>query len=857
MVILLYKNKTKGASMNNTTKTLLIPLIGLGLSTSASAAIDCSALATWDNTTDYVGGSKVQHSNKAYKASWWNNNANPETHSGAWQEWVYLDSCGDVGIPPTVSISSPTNNQEFMTGETVSISATATDSDSAIDKLQFFIDEQKIGEDNSLPYSFNWSAVSGNHAITVRATDDTGLTTDQTITVKVIGDNTPPNVNITSPASDDKIKVGDTVEISASATDSDGSIIDVSFYLDDVLLITDTTAPYSANWTASQGGHAIKAKVRDNDSAVTYSAEISIMVENKDSTGGCGDIVDYKAGDSYSAGQFVAHNNHKYTCNVAGWCSSTAAWAYEPGIGDHWQTAWTDNGVCSIAPEVVITSPADNSVVLSGSEVTISANASDGDGNITMVEFFANGISLVQDNSAPYQVTFTATNLGDNTLKATATDNNGNQTSTSVLLSVSEKAIIATLTSPTSGSSVAVGNSVNLTAEASSISSTITSVDFRINGSSVSIDNQAPYQASWTPTVAGQYTITATAVDNAGTSATSAAATISATDVVASSHKLIGYWHNFVNGSGCPIRLADISPQWDVIDIAFADNDRNSNGTVHFNLYAGDIHSSCAALDAEQFKADVASLRAQGKKVVLSLGGAEGNITLNTDADEANFVTSLTSIIQTWGFDGLDVDLESGSNLLHGTQIQSRLGRALLQIEQNIGGDMYLTMAPEHPYVQGGYIAYSGIWGAYIPVIDATRSTLDLLHVQLYNNGGLASPYSAGASPAGSVDMMVASARMLLEGFELANGQMFMPLRPDQVALGLPSGPQAAGSGQATNQAIFDALDCITKGIKCNSFNAGANYPSFSGVMTWSINWDIHDGFIFSNPVGDKVHSLP
>ena len=96
------------------------------------------------------------------------------------------------------------------------------------------------------------------------------------------------------------------------------------------------------------------------------------------------------------------------------------------------------------------------------------------------------------------------------------------------------------------------------------------------------------------------------------------------------------------------------------------------------------------------------------------LGGAEGTITLNTDQDEANFVASLTDIIKEWGFDGLDVDLESGSNLVHGSQIQARLGQALLQIEQNMGGDMYLTMAPEHPYVQGGFVAYSGIWGAYI-----------------------------------------------------------------------------------------------------------------------------------------------
>jgi len=839
-------------------KSLLVPLLGISaLSTQVFAAVDCTTLAIWNDNTAYSGGTQVQHSNNAYKASWWNRNANPETHSGPWQEWTFLDSCGDAGTTPDVEINSPLNNDEFLSGEIVAITATAYDIDSSIDNIKFYIDGKEIGEDNAAPFQFNWLSTTGTHAIKVRATDGTGLYSEQQISIKVTGDNIPPNVSITSPTPDDKLLVGDTVELTASASDSDGTINEVSFYLNDALVATDPLAPFSANWTATKGIHSIKAKAVDNNNAITYSTELTITVEDPSSTGGCGDIDTYKAGNNYQAGQYVAHHNHKYTCNVAGWCSSNAAWAYEPGIGDHWQLAWSDNGVCSIAPEVVITSPNDNAVVLIGSDVTINVDASDEDGNISMVEIFANDISISQDIAPPYQTTYSAVTSGDITLKATAIDNDGNKTSSSILLSVSDQAIIATLTSPNSGSTVGVGNNVNLSAEASAIGATIASVAFNVNGQVIVTDNQAPYQANWIPNTAGQYTISATATDSTGSKATSAAASITATDVIVSSHKLVGYWHNFVNGSGCPIRLADISPQWDVIDIAFADNDRNSNGTVHFNLYAGDIHSSCAALDAQQFKADVAALRAQGKKIVLSLGGAEGNITLNTDADEMNFVSSLTAIIQTWGFDGLDVDLESGSNLLHGTQIQNRLGRALLQIEQNIGGDMYLTMAPEHPYVQGGYIAYSGIWGAYIPVIDATRHTLDLLHVQLYNNGGLASPYATGTSPAGSVDMMVASARMLLEGFELANGEMFTPLRADQVALGLPSGPQAAGSGQATNQAIFDALDCITKGVSCNSFDAGANYPAFSGVMTWSINWDKHDGFIFSNPVGDKVHNLP
>ena len=242
--------------------------------------------------------------------------------------------------------------------------------------------------------------------------------------------------------------------------------------------------------------------------------------------------------------------------------------------------------------------------------------------------------------------------------------------------------------------------------------------------------------------------------------------------------------------------------------------------------------------------------------MVLSLGGAEGTITLEKDSDEANFVASLTNIINEWGFDGLDVDYESGSNLVHGSQIQARLGRALKQIEQNIGGDMYLTMAPEPPYVHGGMVAYSGIWGAYIPLIDDVRDTLDLLHVQLYNNGGLPNPYEPGSAPEGSVNMMVAHAKMLIEGFTLANGQQFAPLRDDQVAIGLPSGPQSANSGQAPTQNIIDALDCLTKGQACGTITPSNPYPHFGGVMTWSINWDKYDGYNFSGPIGDKLTQM-
>jgi chitinase len=322
-------------------------------------------------------------------------------------------------------------------------------------------------------------------------------------------------------------------------------------------------------------------------------------------------------------------------------------------------------------------------------------------------------------------------------------------------------------------------------------------------------------------------------------------------------HALIGYWHDFTNPSGCPIPIGEVSDDWDVIVVAFAENDPQSNGTVQFTPFPGT--PDCSAIDPDQLKVDIAKKQAAGKVVALSLGGAEGTITLNTDSDETNFVNTLTGVIKEWGFDGIDVDLESGSGLVHGAQIQSRLVTAIKTLNTNVGGNMYLSMAPEHPYVQGGAVAYSGLWGAYLPIIDGLRDELDLLHVQLYNNNSVPTPnvpaYQNGKTyPEGSVDNLVVSATMLMEGFTMASGSTFKGLPASKVAFGLPSGPSSSNSPVTSDGAIESAFLCITQKAACGEHMPKTTYPDFRGVMAWSINWDRHDGYPFSKPLAAVLH---
>ena len=314
-------------------------------------------------------------------------------------------------------------------------------------------------------------------------------------------------------------------------------------------------------------------------------------------------------------------------------------------------------------------------------------------------------------------------------------------------------------------------------------------------------------------------------------------------------HALIGYWHDFANPSGKAFPIRDVSRDWDVIVVAFAMNAQPS-GSMAFQLDP--------ALDLAEFKADVAAKRAAGKKVVLSLGGQDGTVSLATASDVDNFVTSLSKIIDAYGFDGLDIDLETGAGITQGAPVQQNLVTAMKRIKAATrGAAFYLSMAPEHPYVQGAVVANAGIWGSYLPIIDGLRDDLSVLHVQLYNDGDLPTPW--GTYHPTTEDLLVGAVDMLVGGFQPASGPRFEGLRADQVAFGIPSGGAAANPGNFVSVATIEAaFTCITRGTMCATHTPSRTYPTFRGVMTWSINWDAHDGpASFSQPLAAFLHAQP
>ena len=183
---------------------------------------------------------------------------------------------------PTASVTAPANGATFNEGDNITITANASDSDGSITKVEFFQGSTKLGEDTSSPYSFTWNNVSaGSYNLTATATDNggaTGSSSAVSITVNS-APNADPTTSITAPANGASFNAGDNITISASASDSDGSISKVEFFQGATKLGEDLSAPYSFIWNnVGAGSYDLTSVATDNVGATGASSVVSISV---------------------------------------------------------------------------------------------------------------------------------------------------------------------------------------------------------------------------------------------------------------------------------------------------------------------------------------------------------------------------------------------------------------------------------------------------------------------------------------------------------------------------------------------------------------------------------------------------
>ena len=102
---------------------------------------------------------------------------------------------------------------------------------------------------------------------------------------------------------------------------------------------------------------------------------------------------------------------------------------------------------------------------------------------------------------------------------------------------------------------------------------------------------------------------------------------------------------------------------WDIINLAFGEPTSVTSGDIRFNRCPA---AECPGVETEaEFIAAIRAKQAQGKKVLISIGGQNGQVQLTTTAARDTFVSSVSAIIDRYGLNGLDIDFEGHSLYLN------------------------------------------------------------------------------------------------------------------------------------------------------------------------------------------------
>jgi chitinase len=327
-------------------------------------------------------------------------------------------------------------------------------------------------------------------------------------------------------------------------------------------------------------------------------------------------------------------------------------------------------------------------------------------------------------------------------------------------------------------------------------------------------------------------------------------------------HELIGYWTGDGPGETL-LRLRDVSPQWDVIIVAFANVDHHApEGTMQMSVRP--TRAGQPPMDMAQFKEDIEWLKSRGKKVLISLGGGGEYFTLAQPASIPNFVNSVSQIVTEYGFDGIDIDFETPSLDLDPGDTDFRhpktpsivnLISALRELREHLGPGFMLTLVPEGTQIPAGYAGYGGQFGTYLPLLWGVRDILSFVDVQDYNTPPLQG-LDGEIYQLGSVNYDAAMTELVLHGFPVGGptGATFPPVSADKVAVGFLV-------GTATPELVSQAMQYLITGEApertAYKLRQPAGYPAMIGAMFWTIDGDRNENYSFSNRVGPQLHKYP
>ncbi len=306
---------------------------------------------------------------------------------------------------------------------------------------------------------------------------------------------------------------------------------------------------------------------------------------------------------------------------------------------------------------------------------------------------------------------------------------------------------------------------------------------------------------------------------------------------------MVGYWENW--GGNNMIKLKDIDSRYNVICIAFTENEANYD--IKF--------TPSAPYTETTFKQEVEQLQAEGRKIIISIGGQNGRLEITSDAEKNTFVKSVNDMIDFYGFDGLDIDIEGKTSLNFAERsidnpqdrdprinyLINGIKEIMANHKSTHGSKLLLTMAPETAYVQGALSQWqvdNVFGGAYLPLIEDLRDKIDMINVQLYNSGGMLG-LDGKEYQQGTGEFVLALTEAIIEGFTAKSGLgTFSGLPASKIGVGLSACFEGHSVPAEELEKTMKYL--LGKGPKTGSYTLrkSGGYPDLAGMMAWSITSD-------------------
>lgn len=377
-------------------------------------------------------------------------------------------------------------------------------------------------------------------------------------TMNVTPPNQAPSVSISAPSNGATVTTGSLVTITATASDTDGTVTSVEFFVNGASIGVDNTSPFEVSHTATTGSMNISATATDDDSATTTSATISITGEDPP-----------PAGVLYFSEYIEGSSNNKALeiANTSGSTESLSGYIVkkETNGGGTWSTGISLSGTLASGEVYVLANSSANADIVSkadytggNSELTFNGNDVVGlfkDGTlIDIIGTFGSSATFAQNVTLRRNDNINLPNDTYTTSEWTtfATDN-----SAGLSLRIGEEAPneapSVSISSPTTGASFTDGETVTISVTASDSDGSVSTVEFFVDGVSIGSDSSSPYSVSWT-IGEGTFSLTAVATDDETAQTTSTSVSVTGEAPLGVSETLISYddfesgWGSFVDG---------------------------------------------------------------------------------------------------------------------------------------------------------------------------------------------------------------------------------------------------------------------------------------------------------------------